>query len=162
MPDQPTIQQQLRAELTDAIKSGGNVRRDVIRHIESDVSRAKADPGFSGEVDDALYTEVIVAYAKRMAKARTEFVAAGERGAVHAERLTAEIDYLRRWMPETVSAEETAGLVRKVVAEVVAADPDTPPAKLTGRIIGQVMRSGEGLDGALVQQLVRRLLEAGA
>ncbi len=162
MPDQPTIQQQLRAELTDAIKSGDAIRRDVIRHIETDVSRAKADPGFSREVDDALYTDVIGAYAKRMAKARTEFVAAGERGAAHAARLTAEIDYLQRWLPLTAGTEETEALVRRVAAEVTATEPDTPPAKLTGRIIGQVMRSGEELDGALVQQLVRRLLEAGA
>jgi len=155
-----TIRHQLRAELTDAIKTGDALRRDVVRQIETEISRTKSDPGFAGEVDDALYRDAIGSYVKRMAKARTEFAAAGERGAAHVERLTAEIDYLQRWLPTTVGEEETAEIVRRVVADAIAADPDTPPGKLTGRVIGQVMRSGEGLDGGLVQQLVRRELEA--
>ena len=155
-----TIQAELRSELTDAIKSGDPLRRDVIRQIETEISRTRADPGFTGEVDDELYVQVIAGYSKRMAKARAEFVAAGERGAGHAERLTAEIDYLSRWLPEAAGEEETLALVRRAVAEVTAAKPDTPPAKLTGRVIGAVMRSAEGLDGGLVQELVRRELGA--
>ncbi len=155
-----TVQEQLRAELTDAIKAGDGLRRDVIRQIETEVSRAKSDPGFTGAVDDALYLDVIGGYVKRMTKASAEFEAAGDRGAAHVARLGAEIDYLSRWLPESVGEEETLALVRQVVTEVTAAEPDTPPAKLTGRVIGTVMRSREGLDGSLVQQLVRRELGA--
>ena len=155
-----TIQGELRSQLTDAMKSGDSLRRDVIRQIETELSRAKADPGCSGVVDDELYLQVIGGYVKRMSKARGEFVDAGERGTAHAERLSAEIDYLSRWLPQTAGREETLDLVRRAVAEVTAAEPDTPPAKLTGRVIGMVMRSGEGVDGSLVQELVRQELGA--
>ena len=155
-----TIQAERRSELTDAMKAGDSLRRDVIRQIETEISRSKADPGFSGVVDDELYLQVIGGYVKRMSKARGEFVGAGERGAGHAERLTAEIDYLSRWLPHTPGREETLDLVRRAVAEVTAAEPDTPPAKLTGRVIGTVMRSGDGPDGSLVQELVRQDLGA--
>jgi uncharacterized protein YqeY len=155
-----TIRAELRGELTDAMKSGDSLRRDVIRQIETEISRAKADPGFSGAVDDQLYRQVIGGYVKRMSKARGEFVDAGERGAGHVARLTAEIDYLSRWLPRSAGEEETLVLVRRAIDEVTAAEPATPPAKLTGRVIGTVMRSGEGLDGSLVQELVRRELGA--
>ena len=68
-----------------------------IRQVETEVARARTEPGFHGEVDDALYRRVIAAYCKKMDKARLEFVAAGERGRAQAEKLAFEIEYLGRW-----------------------------------------------------------------
>ena len=47
-----TIQDELRVELTDALKTGDRNRKDVIRAIETEVSRAKSEPSFEGDVDD--------------------------------------------------------------------------------------------------------------
>ena len=127
---------------------------DVIRQVETEVARARTEPGFHGEVDDTLYRRVIAAYTKKMDKARLEFEAAGERGRAQAEKLAFEIDYLKRWQAQTLDEEATRALVRSAIAELGAGD-----AKAVGRVIGQVMKAGAGtLDGALVNRLVREEL----
>ncbi len=54
-----TIQEQLSAELIDAMKAQDAPRRDVIRQVQTEIAIAKSQPDFSGEVDDALCRKVI-------------------------------------------------------------------------------------------------------
>jgi len=53
-----SIQEQLRAELKDAMRQRDQRRKDVVRQIETELSLAKTAKGFSGEVDDTLYLKV--------------------------------------------------------------------------------------------------------
>ncbi|MDH3469900.1 MAG: GatB/YqeY domain-containing protein [Acidimicrobiia bacterium] len=149
-----TIAEEFAAELKDAMRSRDRARSDVVRNVETEVARARSEPGFSGEVDDELYRSVISAYVKKMDKARQEFVAAGERGAEQAEKLGYEVDYLARWLPESLSEEETLAMVRDAIAASGASDP-----KEAGKVVGHIMKSStEGLDGGLVNRLVRQEL----
>ena len=151
-----SIHEELAAELRDAIRARDRRRMDVIRQVETELARARTEPGFRGEVDDALYRKVISAYCKKMDKARLEFEAAGERGRPQAEKLAFEIDYLGRWQARTLDEAATRELVRAAIAELGAADP-----KMAGKVIGQVMKAGAGtVDGALVNRLVREELGA--
>jgi uncharacterized protein len=148
------IHDELTAELRDAMRTRDRRRMDVIRQVETELARARTEPGFHGEVDDALYRRVIASYVKKMDKARQEFEAAGERGRPQAEKLAFEIAYLKRWQAQVLDEEATRALVRTAIAELGAADP-----KMSGRVIGQVMKAGAGaLDGALVNRLVREEL----
>ena len=61
-----SIKDELNAELKDAMRTKDRRRLDVIRAVETEVSRAKAAPGFSGGVDDDLYRKVISAFVKKM------------------------------------------------------------------------------------------------
>jgi uncharacterized protein YqeY len=152
-----SIHQELAAELKEAIRSRDRRRLDVIRQVETEVARARTEPGFHGEVDDALYRRVIASYTKKMEKARLEFEAAGERGRPQAEKLAFEIEYLARWQLRTLDEESTRALVRAAIAEMGVTDP-----KMAGRVVGQVMKAGAGrLDGAVVNRLVREELDAG-
>ena len=153
--DSMTIQEDLSGELKEAIKTGDKARRDVIRQIETEVAVAKAAPGFKGEIDDELYSKIIVSYVKKMEKARQEFAAVGERGADQAAKLAYEIEYLSRWTPRLAGEEETRVLVRAAIAELGVDDP-----KMAGRVTGHVMKAGTGLDGGLVNRLVREELGA--
>ncbi len=151
-----SIKEELAAELRDAIKSGDRRRRDVIREIETQVSRARAEPGFSGTVDDEVYREAIAGFLKKMDKAAREYDALGERGAELAAKLHWEVRYLSRWLPAVLSEEDTRALVRAAIEELGVDDP-----KMAGRVVGHVMRTGpDGLEGALVDRLVREALEA--
>jgi len=107
------IHEELAVELKDAMRRRDRRRLDVIRQVETEVSRAKSEPGFSGEIDDALYARVIASYVKKMDKARDEFATGGERGKEAVDKLTFEIDYLSRWAP--TGADE--GAVRDVVRD---------------------------------------------
>ena len=117
MAEDPTIKEQLAAELRDAMRAKDRDRRDVIRQIETEVAVARSEPGFSGEVDDHLYRRVISSYVKKMEKARSEYLAAGERGEAMAAKLGYEVAYLAKWLPSTRGEEETLRIVEEAVAE---------------------------------------------
>tara|TARA_B100001123_G_scaffold418816_1_gene523262 strand:+ start:9 stop:464 length:456 start_codon:yes stop_codon:yes gene_type:complete len=147
------IHNELSAELKDAMRSKDRPRSNVIRQVESEVSVAKAAPGFKGEVDDALYLTVMKSYVKKISKARREYVALGERGEEQAAKLAYEIGYLSRWLPDSLDEDATRGIVRSVIDALGVED-----LKMAGRVIGQVMQSGEPVDGALVSRLVHEEL----
>ncbi len=150
-----TIQEQLAAEQKAAMKSGDRATLNVIRQIQSEIAVAKAAPGFDGDVDDDLYLATIATYVKRMEKARNEYADLGERGRDQAEKLAFEIDYLSAYLPQKLDEAATRSVVDQTIADLGATDP-----KMTGQVIGAVMKSGEDLDGALVARLVKDALAA--
>ena len=152
-----SIKEELAAELREAIRSGDHRRREVVREIETQVSRKRAEPGFVGQVDDDVYLEIMGSFAKKMDKAASEYDGFGERGAAMAAKLRWEVGYLSRWLPTKLSEEETRKVVRAAIAELGSDDP-----KMAGRVVGHLMRSmGEDLDGGLVNRVVREELETG-
>jgi uncharacterized protein YqeY len=151
------IHDELVDELKDAMRAQDKQRLDVIRQIETEASRARSEKGFSGDPQgDDLYSTVIASYVKKMDKARDEFIAAGERGAEQAAKLAFEIEYLDRWVPKSLSEDDTREVVRVAILELKADDP-----KQMGRVIGHIMKNGPaGLDGSVVSRLVREALGA--
>ena len=149
------IEEELKAELKDALKSKDTARSNVIRAITTEIQRRKSEPGFSGEVDDALYLEVMGSFAKKMDKARREYEGYGERGAEQAAKLAFEVDYVSKWLPTKLDEAATRALVEEVVGELgVAGDPSA-----TGRVMGTLMKAHkDDLDGALVNRIVREVL----
>jgi len=148
-----TIAEQLKQDQIAAMRSRDKATLNAIRSIQAEVATAKAAPGFSGEVDDDLYVRTISTYVKRISKSRTEYDAMGERGAEQVGLLTFEIDYLDRYLPRTLDEAATTELVSRTIAEL-GADENTP----AGKVIGAVMRSGESVDGALVNRIVQEEL----
>ena len=149
-----SIKDELRSELKDAMRQHDQRRLDVIRQVETEISLAKSAPGFKGEIDDALYRQVIAAYAKKMDKAREEYAALGGRAQEMADKLAFEVQYLSRWLPRKLGEEETRALVRQTIAELGVSDP-----KQLGKVVGQLMKTRkEDLDGGLVNRIVREEL----
>jgi uncharacterized protein YqeY len=151
-----SIHDELVEELKDAMRAQDKRRLDVIRQIETEASRARAEKGYSGDPHgDDLYRAVISAYVKKMDKAREEFVAA-DRGIDQADKLAYEIGYLEQWMPTALSEDDTREVVRVAIMELKAEDP-----KQMGQVIGHIMKNGPaGLDGSLVSRLVKEALGA--
>ena len=150
-----SIKQDLQAEMKDALRARDQRRLDVIRLVKAEIDRAVTAPGFSGEADDELYEAVIAADAKKMAKALAEYEGYGDRGTEAADKLRFEVEYLQRWLPEAPSEAGVAELVDAAI-EALGADD----AKQAGRVIGHIMKSQKGLDGAMVGKLVRDRLAA--
>lgn len=149
-----SIQEELASELREAMRARDRRRLDVIRMVESEISRAKSEPAFKGKVDDQLYARVIGEYCKKMDKARREYVDLGERGQAMAEKLGFEVDYLARWAPSKLGEAETRQLVDSAIAELGASG-----AKDAGKVIGHLLKIRQAdLDGALVNRLVRAAL----
>ncbi len=152
-----SIKEQLATELKEAMLAKDAARRDVIRQIETEVSVVKSDPGYEGEVDDALYEKVISSYVKKMDKSREEYASYGDRGAAMAAKLEFEVDYLSRWLPKTLDEPTTRQLVEEAIAELGVQGDE----KSAGRVIGHIMKAnGKAVDGGLVNRLVREALAA--
>jgi uncharacterized protein YqeY len=150
-----TIKEDLAQELQDAMRAQDGPRRDVIRQVETEIAVARSQPGFQGEVDDELYRTVIAAYVKKMDKARDEYLEIGERGAVMAEKLGYEVQYLSRWLPSKLDEAATRDLVKAAIVELGVGGDE----KAAGRVIGQVMKThGKDLDGGLVNRVAREEL----
>ena len=151
-----TIQDELRVELTDALKTGDRNRKDVIRAIETEVSRAKSEPSFEGDIDDDLYRNVISSYVKKMTKARQEYDEMGDRGEEMAAKLAFETDYLARWLPTLLDEAATRNLVYAAITDLSVDDP-----KQAGKVVGHIMKDHKDeVDGGLVNKLVREALGA--
>jgi uncharacterized protein YqeY len=153
-----SIREELASELRDAMRAQDAPRRNVIRQIETEISVARSEPGFSGALDDDLYRRVIGAYVKKMDKTRQEYLDIGERGAVMAAKLGYEVEYLSRWLPQKLDEAQTRDLVRKTIQDLGVAGDE----KAAGRVTGQLMKEqGKDLDGGLVNRLVREEISAG-
>jgi uncharacterized protein YqeY len=152
-----TIQDQLGAELKDAMKAKDPPRRDVIRQIQTEIATAATQPG-AGEVNDDFCQKVIASYVKKMEKSRSDYEEMGERGEAMAKKLAFEVEYLARWLPQKLGEDETRSLVTEAIAELGVAGDE----KAAGRVTGHLMKSrGEDLDGGLVNRLVREELSGG-
>lgn len=150
-----TIDEQLREDQKAAMKAGDKSTLNVVRSIRAEVGTALAAPGFSGEADDELYIGIISTYVKRITKARTEYESLGDAGVERIKSINFELDYLASYLPKKLDEEATRQLVERAVTDL-GANADTP----VGQVVGAVMRSGEDLDGALVNRLVREALDA--
>ena len=146
-----SIQDQLVEDQKTAMRSKDKATLNAIRSVQSEVATAKAAPGFSGEIDDDFYRATITTYAKRLRKSKDEYDAMGERGAEHAGKIAFELDYLDQFLPKTLDEAATRDLVAATIAEL---GPDTP----RGQIMGSIMKSGQPVDGALVNRLVGEAL----
>ena len=150
-----SIEQELSEELKEALRAGDAPRKNVIRAIQTEAARAKSEPGFSGETDDPFFVKIISAFVKKMDKSRREYEELGERGEEMAAKLSFEVEYLGRWLPQLLDETATIELVKEAIVELDASDP-----KEAGRVVGFIMKSHQGkVDGALVNRLVRSELE---
>lgn len=142
-----TIQEQLVADQKDAMRAKDKATLNAIRSIQAEVATAKSAPGFSGEVDDALYVSTISTYAKRIGKSKDEYDSMGERGAEQSAKLAFELAYLDQFLPKKLGEAETRAIVEETIARL-------GPEAARGQIIGVIMKSGTYVDGSLVNRLV--------
>lgn len=134
-----SIEQTLRAKLTESLKARDRRTADIIRMIDTKVMERRTAKDFAGQVDDALYLEVIGAYKKSMAKALDDYAAMGERGQEQAEQLRFEVEFCNQFLPQSLSDDEVRAAVRKAIADLGATD-----VKMVGRIVGAVMKDHKG------------------
>jgi hypothetical protein len=149
-----SIKQDLADELKAAMRERDRNRIDVIRQINSEIERAVTAPGHDGTADDELYTAIITAYAKKMGKALAEFEGYGDRAAEAAAKLRFEVDFLSRWLPESLSEDELKAIVDATVEEL-----GVTGMSAMGQVMGAIMKKHDGLDGTTVNKLVRARLE---
>jgi uncharacterized protein len=143
----------VKADLTDAMRSGDRSRVDALRLVLSALQRAeKAVP--VGEFSQADAEAVLRRERKQRLEAADSYRAAGRKDRVAAE--LADVPVIEAYLPAAMSEADLAALVDAAIQETGAES-----MRDMGRVMGLVTARGEGrVDGAAAAALVRARLGA--
>ena len=143
--------EQVKADLTAAMRAGDRARVDGLRLVLSALQRAeKAVP--AGEFSQADAEAVLRRERKQRLEAAESYTAAGRDDRAAAE--LADVPLIEAYLPAALSEGELAALVDGAIAEIGAES-----MRDMGRVMGLVTARGEGrVDGAAAAALVRARL----
>jgi uncharacterized protein YqeY len=151
------LEQQLNDTLKQSMKDKDQRTIAVVRMIKTKVMERRTAKGFTGEVDDALITDVIAAYKKQLQKAIEEFEKVGEKGKEQIEELRFEIGFCERFLPKGLDEAALKSLVKERMAALGVTD-----IKQAGKLIGDIMKSHKGLVEANdIKRVAEEILKGG-
>ena len=145
------LKEQLRADMTAAMRSNDTQRRDVLRMVLAAIKQMEID----GRVmlDDAGVQDVL----RKQVKLRQESIADFDRAgrAADVARETAEAALIESYLPQMMTRDAIEQLARAAIAETGVTD-----AKGIGQVMSRLMSEVKGrADGRLVNEVVRSLLK---
>jgi uncharacterized protein len=148
----PTLKDQLRSDLTTAMKARDETRTRTLRMALTSISNEEVAGSAARNLTDDEVIRILTREAKRRREAATAFADAGRGDQAAAER--AEEQVLAGYLPAQLDDDELAAMVTAAIAETGAAGPAG---------IGQVMkvitpRVAGRADGSRVAALVRSQL----
>jgi uncharacterized protein YqeY len=145
-----SLQERVQKDLTDAMKAKDGTRVSVLRLLLAALKNRRI------ELMRDLAPEQELEIAQREVKRRNESIEMFRQGgrADLVAREEAELAILRGYLPQQLSAEELAALVREAVAETGAASPAQ-----TGMVMKLLMPRIKGrADGKMAKEMVEKLL----
>ena len=149
-----TLKERLRADLTTAMKTRDEVRSSTIRMVLTAITNAEVAGKQDPELTDDDVVGVLSTEAKKRRGAATAFDDAGR--AEMADKERAEAAVLADYLPEQLSEEDVAALVRAAIEQTGAAGDGM---RAMGRVMAVVQPQVRGrADGGLVAAEVRRQL----
>ena len=141
---------QVKADVTTALKAGDRERAGALRLITNELQKAHKEGG-GKEVDEVA---VLQRERKRRVEAADAYRDAGREDLAESEQREAAL--IEGYMPEQLSDDELHAIVGDVVAESGAASP-----KEMGKVMSMVMPRVQGrADGKRVSAVVREKLTA--
>jgi uncharacterized protein YqeY len=124
-----TLKEQITEDMKTAMRAKDSERLGTIRLLLAALKQKEVDERV--ELDDAM----VVAIVDKMVKQRKDSIAAFTTGgrADLADKEAAEIKVLEVYLPQRMSADETAAAVKAIVAELGASGPGD-----MGKVMGVV------------------------
>ena len=148
----PTIKDQLRADLTAAMKARDQTRTRTLRMALTSISNEEVSGTAAHDLTDDEVVKILGREAKRRREAAAAFAEAGREDQAAAER--AEEDVLAGYLPAQLGDEELTAMVTAAIAETGASGPagmGQVMKVLTPRVAGRA-------DGSRVAAMVRARL----
>jgi uncharacterized protein YqeY len=125
----PTLKDQLRADLTTAMKARDETRTRTIRMALTSISNEEVAGAAARDLSDDEVLKILAREAKRRREAAAAFADAGRDDQAAAER--AEEQVLAGYLPAQLDDDELASLVAAAISETGASGPAS---------MGQVMK----------------------
>jgi uncharacterized protein len=129
MTTETSLKENLRADLTAAIKGRDELRSATLRMALAAITNEEVSGSVARQLSDAEVMTVLTREMKKRREAAEAFAGAGR--AAQADRERAEGQVLAAYLPAQLTDEELSGLVAQAVAETGAAGP---------KAMGQVMK----------------------
>ena len=147
------LKDRLSDDLKDAMRQRDAKRRDTLRLLLSAIRYEEI--ARKGDLDDDAVTQTL----SKQAQQRRDSITAYEKGArpdlVAQEQ--AELEIIRAYLPEPMSADEVGAIVQAAIADAGATGPQDM-GKVMGRIMPQVRGRADGKQvSALVQERLRSI-----
>jgi uncharacterized protein len=140
-----TLSQRIDSDLKDAMRAKDAARLSVLRMLKSALKySAIAKSDTEAELSDAEVAQVI----RKQVKQRQDSIESFEKGGRTelAEKEREELSILNRYLPQAMSADEVANVVRETIAEIGAkskaqmgAVMKALQAKVAGRVDGKTL-----------------------
>ena len=144
------LKEKIKSDLKDAMKSGDNVARGVLRLLSSDIKNEEIS--LKKELVDDGVLKIIRKDIKRHKESIEQYKTGGRKDLAEQEEKEQEI--LEKYMPEQMSEDE----IRKIVASIIKKLEVTDVSDF-GKVTGAVMREIKGIvDGNVVSKIVREEL----
>ncbi|HQE91620.1 MAG TPA: GatB/YqeY domain-containing protein [Anaerolineae bacterium] len=147
-----SLKEQLQHDLQTAMRARDERRKSVLRMALTAIQLAEVEE--RGELSDAGVVNAIRKEVRRREDA-LEMIRQSGRDDIIAED-EAQLEILRSYLPQLLTAEEVAVIAREVIAEAGAASP-ADMGKVMKLLIPRVQGKA---DGRMVSQVVRDLLAA--
>jgi uncharacterized protein len=145
-----TLKEQLREEITDALRAGDKVRLGALRLLSAAVTNQEKE--LRRELSDDELRAVAGKEMKKRAESIEAFEGAGRQELADKER--AERDAIAAYAPEQLGEEQVDALIDEAIDATGATGPQD-----FGAVMGKVMATAKGkVDGAVVQRKVRERL----
>lgn len=145
-----TMTEQIRADLTRAMKDRDALRTSTLRLVQSSFKNEQIAQGHE------LSDEEAMAVIRKAVKQRQDSIEQYRRGNRDdlAEKEQAEMEILQAYLPKQISEVEIRGMAQEVIALVGAESK-----KDMGKVMREVMTKLKGqADGRKVQEIVSELL----
>ncbi|GAA2092232.1 GatB/YqeY domain-containing protein [Microlunatus panaciterrae] len=150
------LKEQLRNDLTAAIKGRDKVRSGTIRMVLAAITEAEVAGKQAVELSEQQVIDVVVREAKKRREAEEAYTAAGRPELAEKERAEAEV--LADYLPEQLTPEEITALVADAIEQSGAAEQGM---RAMGKVMGLVTPATKGrADGGTVAAEVKRQLAA--
>jgi len=145
-----TLKEQLREEITDALRAGDKVRLGALRLLSAAVTNQEKE--LRRELSDDELRAVAGKEMKKRAESIEAFESAGRQELADKER--AERDAIAAYAPEQLGEEQVDALINGAIDATGATGPQD-----FGAVMGKVMAAAKGkVDGSVVQRKVRERL----
>ena len=148
----PTIKDQLRADLTEAMKAREQLRTRTLRMALTSISNEEVSGAAARDLTDDEVLKILAREAKRRREAAAAFAEAGREDQAAEER--SEEKVLAGYLPAQLDDDELAAMVTAAIAETGALGPaglGLVMKVLTPRVAGRA-------EGSRVAALVRAKL----
>ena len=139
-------------DLKIAMKSKNVLLKSVITMLRAEIKQIEVDTREELADDDII--EIIAKQIKVKQSAMEDFKNGGRDDL--ADEAQAEVDLLKKYLPEQLTREELESIIKEVVAEVGASS-----MKDMGKVMGMVNPKVKGkADGKTVSEIVKSLLNS--